>query len=57
VATAAYTDSAADGVWLVAAAGSTPVEVISGLHTALGVVWLGGALYVPRPLVSSPTAA
>lgn len=46
VATAAYTDSGADGVWLVAGAGSTPIEVIRGLHTALGLVWLDGALYV-----------
>lgn len=46
VATAAYTDTGQDGVFLVASVGATPVEVISGLHTALGLIWLGNALYV-----------
>jgi len=46
VATAGYTDSGNDGVYLVTATGATPVEVISGLHTPLGLVWHDGVLYV-----------
>jgi glucose/arabinose dehydrogenase len=46
VATAAYTDTGQDGVNLVTAAGATPIEVISGLHTALGLLWVGDSLYV-----------
>jgi glucose/arabinose dehydrogenase len=46
VATADYTDTGKDGVYLVAASGATPVEVISGLHTPLGLVWHDGVLYV-----------
>ena len=34
VATAAYTDTGADGVYLVARSGATPLEVVRGLHTA-----------------------
>jgi glucose/arabinose dehydrogenase len=45
VATAAYTDSGKDGVYLVASTGA-PVEVISRLHTPLGLVWHDGTLYV-----------
>jgi glucose/arabinose dehydrogenase len=46
VATADYTDSGKDGVYLVAATGATPVEVISALHTPLGMVWHDGVLYL-----------
>lgn len=46
VATAAYTDTGNDGVYLVAAAGAKPVEVVSNLHTPLGLVWHDGTLYV-----------
>jgi glucose/arabinose dehydrogenase len=46
VATADYTDNGTDGVYLVAKEGARPVEVISGLHTALGLVWYHGSLYV-----------
>ena len=46
VATAAYKDDGTDGVYLVPAAGAAPVEVIRGLHTPLGLLWLRGELYV-----------
>ena len=37
---------ASDGVWYVRRPGMTPVHAVSGLHTALGLTWLGGTLYV-----------
>jgi glucose/arabinose dehydrogenase len=46
VATAAYTDVGDDGVYLVTASGATPVEVISGVHTPLGLLWYHDELYV-----------
>jgi glucose/arabinose dehydrogenase len=46
VATAGYDDSSHDGVYLVAHEGAKPVEVISGLHTPLGLLWRGDTLYV-----------
>jgi len=46
VATAAYQDAGDDAVYLVASKGATPVKVISGLHTALGLLWIDNALYV-----------
>jgi glucose/arabinose dehydrogenase len=46
VATAAYDDTGTDGVYLVSAEGAAPVEIISGLHTALGLLWYDGELYV-----------
>jgi glucose/arabinose dehydrogenase len=46
VATAAYDDSGHDGVYLVAHAGASPVEVVPGLHTPLGLLWYQGSLYV-----------
>jgi glucose/arabinose dehydrogenase len=46
VATADYTDVGADAVWMVPSAGATPVSVITGLHTPLGLLWLDGALYI-----------
>ena len=45
-ATAAYDDAGTDAVYLVAATGSAPVKVITGLHTVLGLVWSDGTLYV-----------
>jgi glucose/arabinose dehydrogenase len=45
-ASADYSDSGADGVYLVASAGATPIKVISGVHTPLGLLWLDGSLYV-----------
>src|SRR5262249_42381428 len=46
VATAAYTDEGADGVYVVSRAGATPVEVIKSLHTPLGLLWYHDELYV-----------
>lgn len=46
VATADYRDTGTDAVYLVTAAGATPVAVIPDLHTALGLLWLGDELYV-----------
>ena len=46
VATADYTDSGQDGVYLVTKAGAQPIEMISGLHTPLGLLWDKDVLYV-----------
>ena len=46
VATADYTDSGDDAVYLVPAPGATPIQVISGLHMPLGLLWYNGSLYV-----------
>lgn len=46
VATAAYSDEGNDGVYYVASEGATPIEVVSGLHTPLGLLWIGDSLYV-----------
>jgi glucose/arabinose dehydrogenase len=46
VATADYTDSGADAVWVVPSAGTAPQKIITGLHTPLGLLWLDGRLYV-----------
>jgi glucose/arabinose dehydrogenase len=46
VTTSAATGHSADGVFLVRAAGATPVKVISGLQGPLGLVWHAGTLYV-----------
>ena len=46
VATADYTDQGKDGVYVVATAGATPVEVIAGLHTPLGLLWYQSSLYI-----------
>jgi glucose/arabinose dehydrogenase len=46
LATADYTDRGSDGVYVVAHEGATPVEVISRLHTPLGLVWYRKTLYV-----------
>jgi glucose/arabinose dehydrogenase len=46
VATAAYQDTGDDAVYLVTSRGAPAVKVISGLHTALGLLWIGDALYV-----------
>src|SRR5437763_6657136 len=48
VARSGATTHAADGVYLVRAAGATPVKVIAGVRGPLGLVWLDGALYVSR---------
>jgi glucose/arabinose dehydrogenase len=46
LATADYTDSGQDGVYLVAESGADPVQIVSGLHTPLGLVWYQDSLYV-----------
>jgi glucose/arabinose dehydrogenase len=46
VATAAYSDEGTDSVFLMGGAGDTPVPVITGLHTALGLLWYKDSLYV-----------
>lgn len=45
-ATAAYTDDGTDAVYVVAKPGATPVKVIGGAHTPLGLLWYHGSLYV-----------
>lgn len=37
---------ASDGVWYVPPGGRTARHVVRGLHTALGLTWVGGRLYV-----------
>jgi glucose/arabinose dehydrogenase len=46
VATAAYTYSGTDGVYVVDRAGATPTLVVTGLRTPLGLLWYEGSLYV-----------
>ena len=47
VATADYSDTGQGRACIVVAKrGATPVKVISGLHTPLGLLWYRGALYV-----------
>jgi glucose/arabinose dehydrogenase len=46
IATADYTDSGKDGLYLVAASSAVPVEIEAGLHSPLGLVWADGTLYV-----------
>jgi glucose/arabinose dehydrogenase len=46
VATADYTDRSKDGLYVITGAGATPREVVSGLHTPLGLLWYGGSLFV-----------
>jgi len=46
LATADYTDTGSDGLYVVAHEGATPVEVVSRLHTPLGLLWYRHTLYV-----------
>ena len=46
VATADYTDTGHDGLYVVAGKGARPVEVVTSLHTPLGLLWYHDALYV-----------
>src|SRR5476651_765818 len=46
VTTSAAAGHSADGVYVVAKAGATPVKVIAGLKGPLGLVWHEGTLYV-----------
>jgi glucose/arabinose dehydrogenase len=45
-ATAAYDSSGDDAIYLIPTAGSTPIQVVGGLHTVLGLVWADDTLYV-----------
>jgi glucose/arabinose dehydrogenase len=45
-ATADYSDAGQDAVYLVAEPGATPLKVVSGVHTPLGLLWVGDTLYV-----------
>jgi glucose/arabinose dehydrogenase len=44
--TADYADSGQDAIYLVAEPGATPLKVVSGVHTPLGLVWVDDRLYV-----------
>jgi len=46
VATADYSDMGLDGLFVVTQAGASPIEVVSGLHTPLGLLWIQQTLYV-----------
>ena len=46
LATSNAVDGGEDAVYLVPASGSAPVEVINGVHTPLGLLWIGDSLYV-----------
>jgi len=46
VATADYSDAGEDAVYVVPQAGATPIAVVRGLHTPLGLLWIGDSLYV-----------
>jgi glucose/arabinose dehydrogenase len=46
VATAAFTDEGDDAVYLVGSDGAEPLKVIDGLHTPLGLLWVGDSLFV-----------
>lgn len=46
VATAGYSDEGTDGVYLVPSPGATPVKIVDGLSTPLGLLWNQGSLYI-----------
>ena len=46
LATSNAVDAGEDGVYVVPEAGAAPVEVITGAHTPLGLLWIGNSLYV-----------
>lgn len=46
VATAAFTYTGTDGVYVIDHSGASPVEAITGLRTPLGLLWYSGSLYV-----------
>lgn len=45
-ATASFEDTGTDALYLVAEEGATPRKVLTGLHTALGLLWHDDELYV-----------
>ena len=46
VATADYSDTGQDGLFVVPQSGASPIEIVSGLHTPLGLLWYQQSLYV-----------
>lgn len=44
--TAAYDATGTDGVFVISGADAAPVEVVDGLSTVLGLLWVGDELYV-----------
>jgi len=46
VATADYSDAGEDAVYVVPQAGAAPIAAVRGLHTPLGLLWIGDSLYV-----------
>ena len=55
-ASADYTDSDKDGVYVVTSADAAPIEVETGLPSLLGLVWADGSIYAKlRPAASPPT--
>jgi glucose/arabinose dehydrogenase len=48
VATAAANDTGTDAIYVVTAAGATPTKIVTDVHTPLGLVWVGGTLYVSQ---------
>jgi len=44
--TAGYEDDGTDTLYVVASRGATPVAVLTGLHTPMGLLWHDGWLYV-----------
>jgi glucose/arabinose dehydrogenase len=45
-ATAAYSAEGSDALYVVTSSGAKPREVVGGLHTPLGLLWIGETLYV-----------
>lgn len=45
-ATAAYGDTGTDAIYMIESSGSTPVKVVDGVRTVLGLVWANDTLYV-----------
>lgn len=46
IATAAYSDDNTDAIYVVAQPGGTPIKVVTGIHTPLGLLWYQDSLYV-----------
>ena len=47
-ATAAASDTGHDAIYLVSASGATPQQVVTDVHTPLGLLWLGDTLYAAQ---------
>lgn len=46
IATAAFTDTGTDGLYVITASGAAPLQVVPNLHTPMGLLWVGDRLYV-----------